>query len=464
MSRAQSVKPGLATESYIGLQYRYGSPKVNLFPGMERILLLSVAENPIWDRKMRIGMLVALCLAVLCATASAAEYRVLHSFCAQANCPDGQFPVAPLTMDGQGNLYGTTSLGGLRQVGAVFQIGRTGGTPTYHRLYSFTICAGCGTGSNPQSPVMLDASGAIYGTAYNGGTRGAGTLFKLTEIAGRWRAHVFHDFCTSSFCSDGSNPISGGFYAQARAGAPYDGVSDVYGVTFAGGQSPYGVLYRWTPKGGEHIARSFCLQTNCADGAQPNGEVAFNDAGYACGTTRAGGSAQHGTLYCLEDGDASWSYSFCSRANCEDGAGPFAGVAPDGNGNLIGTTRYGGRYGQGVVYAISTGAGPHDERVLHNFCSKADCPDGRSPMGGVLLVNGSIYGTASRGGKYDGGTIYRIDANGHTTVLHSFCRLAGCPDGYGPQAGLATDGNGHFFGTATQGGRYGSGTVFELDL
>jgi len=413
---------------------------------------------------MRLWMIAALGLAVFSSTAPAAEYRVLHSFCAKTGCLDGQSPVAPLVLDGQGNLYGTTSLGGLHGAGTVFQIERTADAHVYSRLYSFSICAGCGSGANPQAPVMLDASGAIYGTAYNGGTRGVGTLFKLTPNAGRWHAHVFHDFCSSSFCSDGSNPISGGFYPQARYGAPYDGTSDVYGVTIAGGQSPYGVLYRWTPKGGEHIAKSFCVETGCTDGAQPNGEIAFDDSGYACGTTRSGGTAQHGTLYCLEDGDNSWSYSFCSRSTCIDGSVPFAGTVPDGNNNVLGTTRYGGKYGQGVVYAVSTGALPHHERVLHNFCSRPNCADGSGPMSAVLLVSGAIYGTTSRGGEFDGGTIFRIDATGHEIVLHSFCRLTGCPDGYAPQAGLTTDGNGHLFGTATQGGRYGSGTVFELDL
>jgi uncharacterized repeat protein (TIGR03803 family) len=400
---------------------------------------------------------------MLASAASAAELHVLHSFCAKSGCTDGNFPSAPLVLDGRGNLYGTTTLGGVHDTGTVYQIDRSGGGHVYHRLFSFQSCGGCAGGINPQAPLMLDADGALYGTAYGGGTRGVGTLFKLSSVGDRWHLHVFHNFCSSSFCSDGSNPISGGAYAQARSGAPYDGKSDVYGVTFAGGQSPYGVLYRWTPKGGEHIARSFCVESNCTDGAQPNGEVAFNDAGYACGTTRAGGNAQHGTLYCLTEGDNSWTYSFCSRANCSDGAGPFAGVASDGNGNLIGTTRYGGKNGQGVVFAIST-ASDHRERVLHNFCSRANCADGKNPMGGILLIDGAVYGTTSRGGKYDGGTVFRIDASGHQTVLHSFCRVSGCPDGYAPQAGVITDGNGHLFGTTTQGGRYASGTVFELDL
>jgi uncharacterized repeat protein (TIGR03803 family) len=414
---------------------------------------------------MRIWTIAAAIFALgVCSTASAAEYRILRHFCAKAGCPDGQLPMAALTLDGAGNLYGTTSLGGSNNAGAVFEIDRTGDTPVYHRLFNFQTCDGCGSGTNPQASIMLDTSGAIYGTAYYGGTRGGGTLFKLMPIDGttHWHAHVYHNFCSSSFCADGYNPVSGAFYAQSRYGAPYDGNSWTYGVTIAGGQSPYGVLYRWSPKGGEHIAKSFCVEAACADGAQPNGEVAFNDAGYACGTTRTGGAQQKGTFYCLEDGDASWTYSFCRLTDCVDGSTPQAGVVPDGNNNLLGTTRFGGRYNQGTVFVISSVS--HKETLRYSFCRLTSCLDGKNPVSSVLLIGDAIYGTTLGGGKFGGGTIYRIDSTGHETVLYSFCRLSACTDGYLPQAGLVTDGNGHLFGTASGGGRYGAGTVFELDL
>lgn len=405
---------------------------------------------------MRIWTILALIAAT--SAASAAEYRILHSFCASQNCIDGRYPVARLTMDGAGNLYGTTSRGGAHDTGAVFTLARSGDAAAFHRIYSF---AGTG-GANPQAPLMLDAAGALYGTAINGGALGEGTLFKLTPDGARWKLHVFHDFCSSSFCADGSNPGSGMAYAQARFGAPYDGNAEVFGVTQAGGQGPYGVLYSWTPRGGEHVIASFCTQADCADGAQPSGDVAFNDAGYPCGTTYGGGKAKHGTLFCLAAKDKLWRYSFCSRASCADGSEPSAGIVADGKGNVVGTTRFGGKYGQGVVYSVSTAT--HRSRVLHGFCRQAGCSDGSNPMGAVTILGDAIYGTTLRGGKYGGGTVYRIDASGHMTLLHSFCRVDGCPDGYAPQAGLVGDGNSHLFGTTTQGGRNGGGTVFEVAL
>ncbi len=407
---------------------------------------------------MRIWTILAL-LALTPMAAQAAEYRVLHNFCVSETCLDGRAPVAPLMLDGAGNLYGTTSRGGAHDTGTVFQIAMSGAAG-FRRLYSFAQAGG----ANPQAPLMMDAAGALYGTAINGGVRGEGTFFKLMPQGVRWRLHVVHQFCSSSFCSDGSNPVSGAAYAGARLGQPYDGNAEVYGTTVAGGQGPYGVLYRWTPKGGMHIAKSFCAETSCTDGAQPNGGVAFNDAGFPCGTTHGGGKAAHGTLFCLDADDAVWSVSFCSWANCADGSEPSAGIVADGKGNVVGTTRFGGRYGQGVVYAVSAGAAPHRLRVLHSFCRTAGCPDGSNPMSAVTMVGGDIYGTTSRGGKYSGGAVFKIDAAGHFSLVHSFCRAQGCPDGYAPQAGLVGDGNGHLFGTTAQGGRSGGGVAYEITL
>jgi len=118
---------------------------------------------------MRSGTIVAALILIFCSAASASEYHILRHFCANAGCPDGSLPMAKLTLDGAGNLYGTTSQGGTTNAGVVFQIDRTGATPVYHRLYNFRNCYNCGIGFNPQTPVVLDAAGSIYGTAYYGG-------------------------------------------------------------------------------------------------------------------------------------------------------------------------------------------------------------------------------------------------------------------------------------------------------
>jgi uncharacterized repeat protein (TIGR03803 family) len=114
------------------------------------------------------------------------------------------------------------------------------------------------------------------------------------------------------------------------------------------------------------------------------------------------------------------------------------------------------------VFSISSIS--HAESLRYNFCRLTNCLDGKNPVSGVLLIGDAIYGTTLGGGKFGGGTIYKIDSTGHETVLYAFCRVSSCADGYLPQAGLVTDGNGHLFGTASAGGRFGGGAVFEFDL
>lgn len=124
-------------------------------------------------------------------------------------------------------------------------------------------------------------------------------------------------------------------------------------------------------------------------------------------------------------------YSFCSGGGgCADGENSYA--APISvNGTLYGTTYSGGANGFGTVFALdpSTGA----EKVLYSFCTKSGCSDGSYPRGGLVSINGTLYGTTLEGGSSSGGTVFKVDAKtGAEKVLHSF----GGTDGESPYAGL----------------------------
>ena len=138
-----------------------------------------------------------------------------------------------------------------------------------------------------------------------------------------------------------------------------------------------------------------------------------------------------------------------------DGSTPWGGVIGDKEGNLYGTTRFGGAIGYGTVFKLD--AKGH-ETVLHSFAG----PDGGNPWYNSSLIldaAGTLYGMAYAGGAYDDGTIYKTDRSGKFTVLYNF---AG-PDGNGPMGPLLLDSAGTLYGTTTQGGVYGDGTVFKLD-
>ena len=143
-------------------------------------------------------------------------------------------------------------------------------------------------------------------------------------------------------------------------------------------------------------------------------------------------------------------YSFCQQSGCADGATPIAGLIVDA-GQLYGTTIYGGKYGGGTVFHV-TSAG--QEKVLYNFCEKANCVDGKYP---------GAFGTTQYGGAHNMGTVFEVTAGGQETVLYSFCEKDNCADGAVPfYSGLITDASGNLYGTTKVGGRNGVGTVFEL--
>jgi uncharacterized repeat protein (TIGR03803 family) len=166
-------------------------------------------------------------------------------------------------------------------------------------------------------------------------------------------------------------------------------------------------------------------------------------------------------------------HTFCSPDNCPDGAIPSSGLI-DVNGTFYGTTGRGGtdceadqECGGGTVFALNTYG---KQTVLYSFCLQAKCADGRSPTGGLIDVNGILYGVTSAGGIYcDGcGTVFAFDlATGLEKVLYAFCKEKKCTDGVDPAAGL-TEVNGTLYGTTEGGGAYCDdlgcgGTVFSID-
>ena len=101
----------------------------------------------------------------------------LYSFCAVSGCPDGANPEAPLIQATDGNYYGTTHFGGAHNGGTLFRI-TPGGTLT--TLYSFCALARCADGQYPYAGLFQASDGNLYGTTYQGGNAGRGTLFKLS--------------------------------------------------------------------------------------------------------------------------------------------------------------------------------------------------------------------------------------------------------------------------------------------
>lgn len=351
--------------------------------------------------------------------APSGKLTTLHDFCSETNCADGEYPTGALVQTVNGTLYGTTMYGGANDDGSVFEITPPGEFTT---LYSFCSATNCSDGSVPNG-IVLGATGNFYGTTYGGGTSGNGTIFEITPAG---KLTTLYSFCAAGNpCQDGANPESR--LAEASNGK-------FYGTTWSGGTGPY------EPGGG----------------------------GVVFEITAAG---KFTTLY-----------SFCSQVNCVDGSNPIAGLVQARNGNLYGTTYFGGSNcvnggGCGTVYEI-TPAG--NLSTLYNFCSQTNCSDGLFPVAGLVqAADGNFYGTANQGGLdtnqcLDGtascGTIFKITPEGTLTALYSFCSQTGCADGANPKATLLQATDGTFYGStflagdATCPGGVGCGTIFSLSV
>ena len=229
----------------------------------------------------------------------------------------------------------------------------------------------------------------------------------------------------------------------------------MYGATVDGGASDQGTVFKVSPSGEETILHSF---TGGADGGLPIGGVILDSAGYLYGTTFGGGSGsltglQEGVVFQMSTtGEETVLYSFTGLS---DGGEPEAGVILDSQGNLYGTTVYGGTANGGVVYKLSPAG---QETALYSFTGGAD---GAEPITGVVRDSaGNLYGTNINYGAGYEGVLYKLDTAGDLTVLHSF---GTGPDGFMPWR-VVLDPAGNLYGTTDGGGGAANcGVVYEFD-
>lgn len=344
-------------------------------------------------------------------------------------------------------------------------------------LYSFGQAP---DGSHPDSSMVFDALGNLYGTTSQGGTYGAGTVFKLSPNNGQWIESVLYSFCQlGQECPDGAQPLSnlildsaGNLYGTASQGGAYAG-------TTASGAG-IGVVFELTPQQDgtwtETVLHSF---GNGTDGKAPKGGLAFGTAGNLYGTTYQGGTGPQcevgcGTVFELSPGaDGQWTekvlYNFCSQIGCTDGQNPTSGVIVDDAGNLYGTTPLGGSPQDGIVFELKPGANSQwTESVLYEF--QGGDTDGSSPIGTLAQdASRNLYGTTQSGyysGGLNNGTVFKLTpGTGNQwseSILYGFGAQPNAADGSVPVSGAVLDGTGNLYGTTIDGGAMGWGVVFKL--
>ncbi len=366
------------------------------------------------------------------------SYQLLHSFTGGAS--DGMYPYASLILDGSGNLYGTTYQGGAYNVGTVFTV-KTNGAGFQ---LSFTFKGGASDGSNPQTSLILGGSGDLYGTTYLGGAFNAGTVFVVkTDGTGFQLLYTF-----AGGASDGLYP---------SASLILDGSGNLYGTAYQGGTSNFGTLFSVKTDGtGFQLLHSFA--GGASDGAYPLASLVSDGVGNLYGTTYQGGTSDLGTAFKMKTDGTGFQLLHSFTGSTSDGSNPLASLVLDGSGNLYGMTPYGGSLGAGTVFSVKTDGTSF--QPLHSFTGGAS--DGSNPQGSLILDGaGNLYGTTMNGGMTDIGTVFSLKTDGTAfQLLHVF--TGGVSDGSDPQASLVLDAAGNLYGTSLYGGPSDLGTVFSV--
>ena len=260
---------------------------------------------------------------------------VLHNFTGGS---DGGVPnYVDLAYDAAGNIYGTATQGGANgYYGVVFEMTHSGGSWVENVLYSFD-----GTdGWSPESGVVFDSTGALYGTTIYGGSSNYGNVYSLTPSGTGWTFANIYPFSNGIA---GDNPVGP---------VMFDPAGNLYGTTLAGGTAGGGTVFQLVRSGGSwNLGMVYAFSGHNG----PFGNLAMDTAGNLYGATFGEGAFGYGSIFTLTPGNGSWTYTdLHDFSGGADGGNPTGGVALDANGNLYGTASVGGTCGNcGVVWEIT---------------------------------------------------------------------------------------------------------------
>jgi uncharacterized repeat protein (TIGR03803 family) len=324
---------------------------------------------------------------------------------------------------------------------------------TFSNIYEFSADA-FAAGSNPQAtngdgvgPSGFVVSGnTIYGTCYDGGANGYGTIYRVDTDGHHFTNYVSFEL---GVYNAASNAYEGSTGDYANPGLLLIS-NTLYGTTFLGGSYDAGTVFRINTDGsGFGVIHTF----NFTDGQGPSsGLTLYGDNLY--GTTAGGGTNGSGTVFAISLGDSSLA-TVINFTNQEE---PYGGVVVVSN-VVYGFGRYGGSSSNGVVYRSG---GPGGYTVLFNF----DGVTGSGSYATPVLSGNTMFGVTYQGGTNGGGNVFRIDTDGlHYTNLFSFEAQGGAnTTGAYPYdfAGLVLSGN-VLYGTTSVSGVNGQGTVFQLN-
>jgi len=346
---------------------------------------------------------------------------------------NGSDPAAALTPAGNGLFYGTTIRGGDNNVGSIFEFDPSG-------VGSITLKASFdgASGANPESSLTPAGNGLYYGTTVLGGSNGVGSIIEFDPFGG--------GSITLKASFDGANG------AQPYATLTPAGNGRFYGTAAFGGDIGFGTIFEFDPSGTGSITLKASFDG--ANGAVPNAALTPANNGLFYGTTTYGGDNNIGSIFEF-DPSGSGSISLKGSFDGTNGATPYAALIPADNGLFYGTAYSGGDIGVGSIFEFDPSGGG-------SITLKAsfDLANGAYPFAGLAPAgNGLFYGTTVVGGSNGVGSIFEFDPSGGGSItLKASFNTEGVPGGE-----LLQTIDGIFFGITSNGGDLGIGTIYEFD-
>jgi uncharacterized repeat protein (TIGR03803 family) len=370
------------------------------------------------------------------------------------NSTNGAYPYAGVSFDSQGNMYGTTENGGASGLGTVWKYTSSAGLT---QLFNFSGSSSpSNNGDRPISPLLIDSQGNLYGSTYLGGNNfsgdgtGYGTLFKLSASGQFTELHQFSGldglYPIGSLVLDTQGNLWGANYQGGTAfnglgnngygsvfklsggtvttpvsfnasngeypdgGLATDG-TNYYGTTSAGGANGFGTLFQYNSTTGQ-MTTLFNFNRN-PNGSGPDADVIYDGKGHLYGTTSGGGSHSSasnsccGTIwkYTISTGTLTTLASFDGDTVPADGMDPTGGVTLDSNGNLFGSTSQGGSFSDGIVYEYSSAG------VMSTLATFSG-GNGQFPRGNLVFdTAGNLWGVTEQGGNPGYGTVFKLTPN-----------------------------------------------------
>ena len=366
---------------------------------------------------------------------------------------DGAIPKGSLTL-ANGFLFGRTSIttASTPGDGIIFHIAPDGSGYSIDHVFT----GAKPDGNNPRHGAMTLDGTVLYGTTLTGGQHDNGTIFSINDDGTGYSGPLL-DFPASTAGNDGNQPHSC-FALKSGSGL-------LYGMTSQGGNNGDGAIFSFDTASSAY-SKLFSFDST-KRGSDPHGQPILDPNGTTLyGMTGAGGKHGVGTIFSFST--ATNKIKILHKFNCPGNATPACISAKNGastdHGNLVqsgttlyGMTTFGGQFGAGIVFSMSTTGKKF--RVLHSFGNGTN--DGQHPYGSLLLAGSTLYGTTRDGGKNGDGTVFQIntDGTGYARIHH----FSGKPDGAFPLDNVILV-NGSLYGMTTVGGKCDFGAIFAIQL